>query len=175
MNAKTIAYRTRVRACGITVAVLSAALLVGCGQSKPPASAPAPVAAPAQQAAPAPQPIQALKVSANAGKLILTGTVSSEELRKQLSAEAVNVVGAANVVDQLTVDPGAPNPAWLEQASTLFAWLKPGNPLAITGDASYITLEGMVPTAAERTERGRWANAFFGNTVTVTNSLQVRS
>jgi BON domain len=175
MDEKTFAGQTRARAFGLTAAFFTAALLAGCGQSKPPASAPVPAAAPAQQVAPAPQPIQALKVAADSGKLTLTGTVSSEELRKQLSTDAINVAGAGNVVDQLTVDPGAPNPAWLEQASTLFAWLKPGKPLAISGDASYVTLEGTVPTAAEKTERGRWANAFFGNTVTVTNSLQVRS
>jgi BON domain len=177
MDANFSAYQTHARTSSVAAAFFLAAFLAGCGQSKPNTSAPqqAPAAAPAPQTILAPQSIQTLKVAADAGKLTLTGTVSSEELRKQLRADAINVVGAGNVVDQLTVDPGAPNPVWLEQAATLFAWLKPGKPLAISGDASYVTLEGMVPTAAEKTERGRWANAFFGNTITVTNSLQVRS
>jgi hypothetical protein len=161
----------------IGVAAISTALFLvtaGCGQNKSaPAPAPnTPAATAAVQAAP--QPVLPLKIAANAGKLTLSGTVQSEEQRKQLMQDATGVYGAGNVTDALNVDPGAPNPAWLEQASTLFAWLKLGNPLAISGDASYLTLEGAVRTAAEKTERGQWANNFFGNTVTVTNTLQVQ-
>jgi hypothetical protein len=162
----------------IGVAAISTALFLvtaGCGQNKSaPAPAPnTPAATAPVQAAP-PQPVLPLKIAANAGKLTLSGTVQSEEQRKQLMQDATGVYGAGNVTDALNVDPGAPNPAWLEQASTLFAWLKLGNPLAISGDASYLTLEGAVRTAAEKTERGQWANNFFGNTVTVTNTLQVQ-
>ncbi|MGL4574315.1 MAG: BON domain-containing protein [Burkholderiaceae bacterium] len=164
------------QAFGLTAAVLIAALLAGCGQGKSPATAPAPASAPAAPvAAPAPSSVEPLAFSALGGKITLAGTVTSEDAKKQLLQEATGVYGAGNVIDMLSVDPGAANPAWLEQAGTLLAWLKPGQPLSIIGDASYLTLKGIVPTAAEKTERGKWANEFFGNTVTVTNSLQVRS
>lgn len=149
----------------------SAAACCGTG---PVAAAPAaPAAAPV--AAPAPKPVAPLTLAANNGKITLEGTVSSDEARKQLVAEAAGVYGAGNVIDKLNVDAGAANPAWLEQVGTLLAWLKPGKPLAITGDASYVTLDGTVPTAAEKTERGKWAADFFGNTVTVTNNLVVQA
>ncbi|MFM2399508.1 MAG: hypothetical protein RL341_1665 [Pseudomonadota bacterium] len=176
MNANTFAGQTRARALGVLATFLMAATLAGCGQSKTPAGAPAPAVTPAAPvAAPAPSAVEPLAFTALGGKVTLAGTITSEDAKKQLLQEATGVYGAGNVIDMLSVDPGAANPAWLEQASTLLAWLKPGQPLAIVGDASYMTLKGTVPTAAEKTERGKWANEFFGNTVTVTNSLQVRS
>jgi OmpA-OmpF porin, OOP family len=138
-------------------------------------AATAPVAPAAPVAAPAPKPVSPLKFSADSGKITLEGTVSSDAQRKQLVADAAAAYGAGNVIDKLNVDPGAPNPAWLEQAGTLLSWLKPGKPLAITGDASYVTLSGAVPSQAEKDERGKWAREFFGNAVTVNNELVVQA
>jgi OOP family OmpA-OmpF porin len=141
------------------------------------ASAAAPVAAPvaAPPVAPVPKPVQPLKLAADNGKVTLEGSVASEDARKQLIAEATTAYGAGNVIDKLNVDPGAASPSWLAQAGTLLSWLKPGKPLSISGDASYVTLAGVVPSEADKAERGKWANEFFGNTVTVTNALVVEA
>jgi OmpA-OmpF porin, OOP family len=144
----------------------SAAFCCGAAPAIAPAAVP-PVAAP--------KAIGPLKFTADQGKITLEGSVPSEGAKKQLVQEAANVYGAANVIDNLTVDQNSAAPAWLAQVGTLLNWLKPGKLLAISGDASYVTLTGVVPSDAEKAERGKWAREFFGNTVTVNNELTVQA
>jgi OmpA-OmpF porin, OOP family len=136
----------------------------------------APAAVPAAPVvAPAAKTVGPLKFAADNGKITLEGSVPSEDAKKQLVQEATHVYGAGNVMDKLTVDQNAAAPAWLAQAGTLLNWLKPGKPLTASGDASYMTLTGVVPSDTDKAERGKWAREFFGNTVTVNNELTVQA
>lgn len=152
--------------------------LAACSKEPAPtAGAPAP-AAPQAAPAPAASPlsvtsVEPLTLTAEGGRLTMKGTVATEIVRSQLAQEAAAIYGADKVVNQLTVDPAAVAPGWLPQANTLMAWLKPGAPLTVSGDASYITLSGSVPTTAEQIERVRWASVFFGSGISVNNELKV--
>lgn len=156
--------------------LVAGALLVAC--QKAPAPAAAPASAPAPAAAPVAAPlsvtsVEPLTLTAEGGRLTMKGTVATEVVKTQLAQEAAAIYGADKVVNQLTVDPAAVAPGWLPQANTLMAWLKPGAPLTVSGDASYITLSGTVPTTAEQIERVRWASEFFGSSISVNNDLKV--
>ncbi len=153
-------------------------VLSACSRSAEPAATPAPAAQSAPAPAPAASPlsvtsVEPLTLTAEGGRLTMKGTVATEIVKSQLAQEAAAIYGADKVVNQLNVDPAAVAPAWLPQANTLMAWLKPGAPLSVSGDASYITLSGTVPSTAEQIERVRWASEFFGSSVSVNNDLKV--
>lgn len=82
------------------------------------------------------------------GKLTLTGQVKDAATKQALVAVAIAKYGSGNVVDQLTVNPGAVS--------------------------SKVVLTGSVASAAEKAARGEWAAAFYGPSVSVDNQLVVR-
>ena len=81
------------------------------------------------------------------GKLVLTGTVKDAATKKALFDAAVAKYGAANVIDQLTV-----------------------NALA----ANRVVLTGIVPSDAEKMARGDWGASVYGPGVSVDNQLVVQ-
>jgi outer membrane protein OmpA-like peptidoglycan-associated protein len=81
------------------------------------------------------------------GKLTLSGAVKDEATKKSLLDAAISTYGAANVVDQLTVNPGAAS--------------------------SKVVLTGSVASEAEKASRGAWAASVFGPAVAIDNQLQV--
>lgn len=87
------------------------------------------------------------------GKLVLSGSVGSEEARAALLAAAADAVGAANVVDELRID-AALGEADLDRVGTLgtlfSALAERGGDVTARLSADGISLAGSVPTGADK-------------------------
>ncbi len=135
-----------------------------------------PAAAPAMvqpATAPALAPIAAAKIadmsfSAVDGKITLTGSVPTAQVKADLIAAAQKAYGANNVVDAITIDAALSPPSYMAKLGDLFSGIMeakkgakgPSNGMWLT-TANTVTLRGEVKDTATKTGRVNWASTFF--------------
>lgn len=110
-----------------------------------------------------------------AGKLVLTGRVPDEATRKGIVDEAVARLGAANVVDQLSVDVAAPAAGWRGFLAKLLDWGadKGTHELAFDGDT--VVIAGEVDSQADKAARLSWARETLGPDAKIVDRITVKA
>lgn len=117
----------------------------------------------------------ALDLARDGDKITLAGKVATPADRAVIANAAEKVYGKSNVIDKIEIDPAVKALTWASGTGGLFENLK-----ALDGAAkakilgSELTLEGMVPTAADRASRARDIAALLGKDVTLKNLLVVK-
>lgn len=132
---------------------------------------PAPVA-PAPDA-PAPKTPGSLRLTPDAGKLVLEGVVPDTSMKGRLTQAAIAIYGNANVVDKLTVDASTTAVTCADKTETLFAALKTDPPIGIECNEQGITLTGTSTREADKAARETWARDFFGADAHIVNAIQI--
>ena len=145
--------------------LVAALLLRMCGHI-PPVT---PVAAPKVASAPAAQSQQGLQLNEwqarmTDGKLVLQGRVADQATKDRLLADAAQAVGAANVVDRLTVDSQLPKANLGANWDKMFAWLKDHPTVGIQADGSVLALGGTIGEALVPELAGK-LHTWFGDSI----------
>ena len=139
-----------------------------------PAPAPAsPPVAPAPAPAVPPKPAGELVAVYQGSKVALTGAVADQATHDVLLKSAAAVYGAANVADQLRIDPATSAWACAAKPDELFAWLKSGMRSGVTCNADGVVLTGVVASKADEDARVQSAKEFFGPNANIVDKLVI--
>ena len=153
-----------------------------CGDAAVAVAPPASSASAASAAAAMPMPSDQTELNAQIaqGKLTLSGTVKNQATKAVMLAAAIAAIGEGNVNNQLNIDTGVNQPAWLAgvvenaaEPGDLFPWFKGRNDGGLVAIGDKVTLTGTVQSEAEKTARGTWALKYFGASTKVDNQLVV--
>ncbi len=149
------------------IAVLLAVLLLllwlfGAGPTSQPCCGAAPAIAPL---AVAPAPATSVPAASTAVAVASTPAVSASEpaFHFTVNAQGLQVAGTTAAV------------GWWDQRSKLTDLLQQGKQVEISGDATHITLTGMVESAAQKAQVGQSLQALVGPQVTLDNQLGIEA
>lgn len=121
-------------------------------------------------AAPPPAPAPAVATDAPAVKLglrtqghrlMLTGTVASEDVLQKVLAAAKTAVGEANVASRIRVDATVPTPEWIEALSSAYSAIKGVRGLGLEVTALKVVMTGRVDSEEVKTQAGSALSAQF--------------
>lgn len=153
-----------------------------CGRSEVVAAVKQPIAPPAELSiAPPVAPSLAYKHVENEFKLLhqgdkveLAGVVADQDTHDRILQSAAAAYGAANVDDQLTVDPAVSVLPCVAKQKALFDWLKSGIESGIACNNDSVVLTGVVARKAESAKREKSAHDILGADVTLINQLAIK-
>ncbi|MGI9303713.1 MAG: BON domain-containing protein, partial [Gammaproteobacteria bacterium] len=119
------------------------------------------------------QPVVRFETTDN--RVVLTGTVPSQELADLAVATAADAFGAGNVHNQLKVDDQTANPQWLARSIELAPQMRGINPALLSAEAGVLTLAGTVNSKSKRELIGAMAVKAVAPALNVDNQLEVTS
>jgi len=122
---------------------------------------------------PSPATPPSVSVAVDGGRAILTGTVPSEAARSGLVGAAEAVLGAGDVTDRLTVDPGVGDGGLAGLGGVIRALGPDAAGAVVQLRDGVITLTGTVPSQSTRDFAVRSAEAAIGGGANVVDHLRV--
>lgn len=115
-----------------------------------------------------------LGMRAEGRRLLLTGTVASEDVLQTVLTAAKAAVGESNVASRIRVDESVPTPEWIGALSAGYGSIKGVRGLSLEATTSKIIMSGRVDTQAEKDQAGLTLNASV-TAIPIDNRIEIKS